>query len=73
MTSWGLIVQIQSKDVHALAASMYGEIDTTLSDNMLSFSLNESAANDLRAMWNTRMRSVEAVESVLTVLEDSIH
>lgn len=73
MASWGLIVQINSRDVGALAASMYGEIETTLSGNMLSFSLNESAANDLRAMWNTRMRSVEAVESVLSVLEDSIH
>ena len=51
---------------------MYGEIEPTISEDTLSFSLNEKAANDLRAMWNTRMRSVEAVESVMSILEDRI-
>ena len=72
MTSWNLVVQIHSLNVESLAASMYGEIEPTISEDTLSFSLNEKAANDLRAMWNTRMRSVEAVESVMSILEDRI-
>ncbi len=72
MTSWNLVVQIHSWNVESLAASMHGEIESTISGDMLSFSLNENAANDLRAMWNTRMRSVEAVESVMSILEDRI-
>ena len=72
MTSWNLVVQIDSLNVESLAASMHGEIEPAISGDKLSFSLNENAANDLRAMWNTRMRSVEAVESVMSILEDRI-
>ena len=72
MTSWNLVVQIHSLNVDSLAASMHGEIEPTISGDKLSFSLNENAANDLRSMWNTRMRSVEAVESVMSILEDRI-
>ncbi len=73
LTSWQLNSTIFSSDVNALAASMYGEITHSIDGDALHFSLFEHAANDMRAMWNTRMRSIVSVEAVLKMVKDSIH
>ena len=72
LTSWQLISKIVSRDVNSLAASMHGEVECTLNGDSLSFTLLENAANDMRAMWNTRMRSIVSVESVLEMVKNSI-
>ena len=73
MTSWKLNSIIFSSDVDALAASMYGEIGHSIVGDALHFNMIEHAANDMRAMWNTRMRSIVSVEEVLEMVKDSIH
>jgi len=73
LTSWRLNSKIVSNDAGALAASMHGEIEYSLDGEKLHFTLQENAANDMRAMWNTRMRSIVSVEAVLEMVKDSIH
>ena len=73
MTSWQLNSTIISRDVDALAASMHGEIEYSHNGDKLHFSMVEHAANDMRAMWNTRMRSIVSVEAVLEIIKGSIH
>ena len=69
MSDWKLLAEICSTNAVAMAASMASESETEIIDERLIFRLKEEAANDLRAMWNTRMRSLQAVESVLLVIE----
>lgn len=69
MPSWLVQVSLDSADVTALQASLSTEIDTNLNDGKLSFIIAEKNPADLRAMWNTRMRGIEASESVINFLK----
>ena len=72
---WLLKLSVQSHtlaDTKALGDSLTTDEDIVWSSNNESFTfqLNEHKAKDLRAMWNTRMRGVIAVDSLLTSLVD---
>ena len=69
MPSWSVQVFLTSTDATALQASLSTEIDSNLEEGKLSFSITENNPADLRAMWNTRMRGIEASESVINLLK----
>ncbi len=65
---WQLHLTVKSPDVIALAASLASEEKVVIKDNALSFTLSEARAKDLRAMWNTRVRSLIIANNVLEVM-----
>jgi hypothetical protein len=65
---WQLHLTVKSPDVIALAASLASEEKVVIKDNSLSFTLSEARAKDLRAMWNTRVRSLIIANNVLEVM-----
>ena len=73
--SWSLTLSVQSnsrQSTKALADSLATDemVIWPSSKNHFSFQLNEEKAKDLRAMWNTRMRGLIAVDSLLSSLVD---
>lgn len=74
-TSWSLTLSVQSKsiaDTKALADALTTDEAVLWSSDQESFSfqLHEHKSKDLRAMWNTRMRGLMAVDSLLSSLVD---
>lgn len=74
-TSWSLTLSVQSKsiaDTKALADALTTDATVLWSSDHESFSfqLHEHKSKDLRAMWNTRMRGLMAVDSLLSSLVD---
>ena len=67
--SWSVQVSLESTDSIALQASLSTEINSNLEEEKLIFSITEKNPADLRAMWNTRMRGIEASESVINLLK----
>ncbi|MBT60333.1 MAG: hypothetical protein CMA63_02120 [Euryarchaeota archaeon] len=72
---WSVTLRVRGKDqrdTRALADAL--ATDETVSWNIDStqfqFSLHESKCKDLRAMWNTRIRGLIAVDSLLLTLGD---
>ncbi len=68
MAAWSLDCNLVSLYPSHLAAAMATECEISISDDSIGFTLTESRAKDLRAMWNTRMRSLIAADSVLQVI-----
>ncbi|MCH1423357.1 MAG: hypothetical protein L7U62_07720 [Candidatus Poseidoniaceae archaeon] len=73
---WSLTLAVQSsspENTKALADSLITDehVIWGSSREYFSFQLNEAKAKDLRAMLNTRMRGLIAVDSLLNVLTDS--
>ena len=74
-TSWSLTLSVQSQsfaDTKALADALTTDESVVWdsNDESFSFQLHEHKSKDLRAMWNTRMRGLMAVDSLLTSLAD---
>ena len=74
-TSWSLTLPVQSQsfaDTKALADALTTDESVVWDSNEESFSfqLHEHKSKDLRAMWNTRMRGLMAVDSLLSSLAD---
>ena len=74
-TSWSLTLTVQSQsfaDTKALADALTTDESVLWSSDEKSFSfqLHEDKSKDLRAMWNTRMRGLMAVDSLLSLLVD---
>lgn len=72
-TSWSLTLRVQSKsnaDTKALADALVTdeEIHWSALKDSFEFQLQEQKSKDLRAMWNTRMRGIIAVDSLLSSL-----
>ena len=72
-TSWSLSLCVQSKtgaDTRALADALVTdeEVHWSASKESFEFHLREQKSKDLRAMWNTRMRGIIAVDSLLSSL-----
>jgi hypothetical protein len=65
---WQLHLSVKSPEVIALAASLASEEKVTGQGDSLSFTLAEPRAKDLRAMWNTRVRSLIIAHNVLEVM-----
>lgn len=73
--SWSLSLRIQGSnlpDTRALADALTTDETVTWSGDKsnFSFTLVEEKCKDLRAMWNTRIRGLIAVDSLLTTLLD---
>ena len=73
--SWSLTLSVQSnshEDTKALADALITDEDViwATSKEHFSFQLKEQKAKDLRAMLNTRMRGLIAVDSLLASLVD---
>tara|TARA_Y100000768_G_C23950011_1_gene669643 strand:+ start:271 stop:525 length:255 start_codon:yes stop_codon:yes gene_type:complete len=71
--SWSLTLSVQSssrQSTQALADSLATDEKVVWASSKEHFSiqLNEQKAKDLRAMWNTRMRGLIAVDSLLSSL-----
>ena len=66
---WSVRLSVDSPFAKSLASSLSSEEDVTISDNIFSFTLNESRAKDARAMWNTRMRSLVIARKVIEVMD----
>ena len=65
---WQLHLTVNSPEVIALAASLASEENVIVKGDSLSFTLSEPRAKDLRAMWNTRVRSLVIAHNVLEVM-----
>ncbi len=65
---WQLHLTVNSPEVIALAASLASEETVVIKGDSLSFILSEPRAKDLRAMWNTRVRSLIIAHNVLEVM-----
>lgn len=65
---WQLHLTVKSPEVIALAASLASEEIVAIKGDSLSFTLSEPRAKDLRAMWNTRVRSLIIAHNLLDVM-----
>lgn len=68
---WTARLRVDSPYVVALAASLSTEQEIQVDGHFLNMNLAESRAKDLRAIWNTRMRSLIIAESVIKVMDYS--
>jgi len=71
--SWKLNLTVESRsliETQALADCLKTDEPTTFSEDGSNFyfELNNLVAKDLRAMWNTRIRGLIAVDSVLKII-----
>ena len=68
--AWRATLTVNHPQNESLMASLSGEVAVSGPDenSAYSISLEESKARNLRAFWNTRMRSLEAAASVLSHL-----
>jgi hypothetical protein len=73
--SWKLILTVESRslqETQALADCLTTDEETTFTEDGMKFSfeLDNLVAKDLRAMWNTRIRGLIAVDNVLKVINE---
>ena len=72
-SDWRLKLSIESRTFEctkSLAASLSTDCDVKWNNNIFSIEIIESKAKDLRAMWNTRVRGLIAVDSLLNVIDE---
>ncbi|MFL2949589.1 MAG: hypothetical protein ACJZ40_04310 [Candidatus Poseidoniaceae archaeon] len=73
---WQLTLAVKSSDTsetRALADALATDeaVVWNKERSSFSFTLNEAKSKDLRAMWNTRIRGLIAVDSLLEILSES--
>ena len=67
--AWRAELVVRHKNGGSLMASLASETEVlSNSDGTYSIVLDEENARNLRAFWNTRMRSLEAASSVLSII-----
>ncbi len=66
---WSIRLKVDSPYAKSLASSLATEHDVEFSGNELILELMEPRARDLRAMWNTRMRSLVIAHRVVEVMD----
>jgi|TARA_B100001758_G_scaffold243682_1_gene253785 predicted NAD-dependent protein-ADP-ribosyltransferase YbiA (DUF1768 family) len=74
-SKWILTLEVQAStpsETKALGDALTTDesIEWNEERTSFSFSLNESKAKDLRAMWNTRIRGLIAVDSLFEALKE---
>ena len=70
--AWRAELLVKHKHGESLMASLMSEAEVSSNlDGTYSIILEEENARNLRAFWNTRMRSLEAAASVLSTLENT--
>jgi len=70
---WKLTLEAQSsskENTNALAAALITDCKVNLLDYSFSIEIIEAKAKDLRAMWNTRVRGLIAVDSLINMLDN---
>ena len=72
---WNLTLEVQAStasETKALGDALTTDESIEWNEERTSFSfcLNESKAKDLRAMWNTRIRGLIAVDSLFEALKE---
>lgn len=71
-TEWKLTLQAQStnqENTNSLAAALITDCDINYLGESFSIVIVEAKAKDLRAMWNTRVRGLIAVDSLISMID----
>jgi len=69
---WILKLDIKSRDLNcteSLAAALTTDCEINWNGDSFHIMINEAKAKDLRAMWNSRVRGLIAVDSLLDVID----
>ena len=72
-TEWKIVLEIQSntyENTKSLSSSLITDCEVTNKQDSFSFEIIENKAKDLRAMWNTRIRGLIAVDSLMTTIDE---
>ena len=72
-TEWKLTLEAQStnrENTNSLAAALITDCDINYLDESFSIQIVETKAKDLRAMWNTRVRGLIAVDSLISMIDN---
>ena len=72
-TEWKLTLQAQStnqENTNSLAAALITDCDINYLGESFSIQIVEAKAKDLRAMWNTRVRGLIAVDSLISMIDN---
>ena len=72
-TEWKLTLQAQStnqENTNSLAAALITDCDINYLGESFSIQIIETKAKDLRAMWNTRVRGLIAVDSLISMIDN---
>ena len=71
-TQWKLMLEVQSSskaNTDSLAAALITDCEIDFSDEAFSIVITEEKPKDLRAMWNTRVRGLIAVDSLIHMID----
>ena len=74
-TEWKLILEVKSsskQNTDSLSAALITDCDVKHNGDSISIEIVESKAKDLRAMWNTRVRGLIAVDSLVNMIDNLI-
>ena len=66
---WKILLRIESKHAQVYASSLTPEETVMVGDQAAEITLHEPRAKDLRAMWNTRLRSLVVSQAVIEVMD----
>jgi hypothetical protein len=72
-SKWILRLNVQSRNrdcTESLAAALTTDCEINWEQDSFQIIINEEKAKDLRAMWNTRVRGLIAVDSLLDVIDE---
>ena len=72
-TQWKLTLEVQSSskaNTDSLAASLVTDCEIDYHENSFTIEISEGKAKDLRAMWNTRVRGLIAVDSLIHMIDN---
>ena len=72
-TEWKLTLEAQSStkaNTESLAAALITDCEVNLLKNSFFIEINEAKAKDLRAMWDTRVRGLIAVDSLVHMIDN---
>ena len=74
--TWKITLEVEStssENTSSLKAAMITDCEIIDKGNSFSIEIIEHKAKDLRAMWNTRIRGLIAVDSLMTVLDGLVN
>ena len=71
--TWKLTLEVQStssENTSSLKAAMITDCEIINDEKSFSIEIIEHKAKDLRAMWNTRIRGLIAVDSLINMIDN---
>ena len=72
MSNWKIKLDICSKDISStksLSDALATDCEVLWNNDSFSLEIIEAKAKDLRAMWNTRIRGLIAVDSLMNIID----